>query len=299
MRLKNGNVLLSWPLAKHILTQGMYSSKGVWHGAIDMRCTWDGTTRQPVYAAEEGTVTWVQSWDGKSTAGNQSYGNAVKIKHADYESQTLETRYAHLSEYLVKNGQAVKEGQLIGYTGNTGKSSGAHLHFEVILGGTRRNPLVWLDDDFTLAWDTVYTYGSGEEPVKKEEKETMTYTSDTLKIGPVSGGDRSTLKDLADGLGLGYEDQGDYLIVGPMSAGDRSTVAAKAQSLAVGCQDYFEPEVPQDQPQETVQVDLTQVLTMLKSYHEAQEKLAEELKEVTADMKKLLDKLAAAGKALQ
>ena len=60
MRLQNDIVILNWPLIQHILTQGMYSSSGVWHGAIDMRCTWDGTTIQPVYAAEDGTVNWVQ-----------------------------------------------------------------------------------------------------------------------------------------------------------------------------------------------------------------------------------------------
>ena len=218
MRLANGTVIFLWPLVRHILTQGMYSSKGVWHGAIDMRCTWDGTTRQPVYAAEAGTVNWVQTWDGKSTAGNQSYGNGVKIRHADYNGQTLETRYAHLSSYVVKNGQAVEEGQLIGYTGNTGKSSGAHLHFEVILGGVRRNPLVWLDGDFTTAWNTVYTYGPGEGPVEQKKEETnMTFTSDTLKIGPVSTGDRKTMTEYAGRLGAAVRDEGDYLVAGPMS----------------------------------------------------------------------------------
>lgn len=257
MRLQNDIVILNWPLVKHTITQGMYSSKGVWHGAIDMRCTWEGTTRQPVYAAEDGTVNWVQTWDGKSTAGNQSYGNAVKIRHADYSGQTLETRYAHLSGYVVKKGQTVKEGQLIGYTGNTGKSSGAHLHFEVILGGVRRNPLVWLDGDFSTAWNTVYTYGPGEGPVEQKKEETnMTFTSDTLKIGPVSGGDRQTMADLADKLGLNHTDSGDYIIIGPASVGDRQTVAAKALALALGCEDYMPPDPVPEQP-ETTGADFT------------------------------------------
>lgn len=293
MRLKNDIVIFNWPLIRHILTQGMYSSTGKWHGAIDLRCTWDGTTEQEVYAAEDGTVNWVQDWDGKTITGMQSYGNGVKIRHADYKGESLETRYAHLSRYVVENGQQVKEGQLIGYTGNSGNSSGAHLHFEVILDGIRRNPLVWLDGNFSKAWTTVYTYGPGQGPVKQEQEEpNMNFTSDTLKIGPVSGGDRNTLKELAAGLALGYEDQGDYLIVGPMSAGDRSTMAAKAQSLAVGCQDCFEPEVPQDQPQETAQVDLTQVLDRLES----QDKV---LAEISGGITLILDKLAAAGKVLE
>lgn len=244
MRQANGTVLLRWPLDLRVLTQGMYSSSGVWHGAIDMRCNQNGNTKKPVYAAEDGTVNWVQTWDGKSTAGNQSYGNAVKIRHADYNGQTLETRYAHLSSYVVSNGQKVSEGQLIGYTGNTGKSSGVHLHFEVIFGGVRRNPLVWLDDNFSLAWTTVYTYGKGEGPVKKYEEEIdMDLKSDTFKIGPGGTNDKNAVAEVADNLGIKNFVEGDYIIVGPMSGKDRETVYAKAKSLSLGCIDYVPPEI--------------------------------------------------------
>lgn len=290
MRQANGTVVLLWPLATHILTQGMYSSSGVWHGAIDMRCTWDGTTRQPVYASEDGTVNWVQTWDGKSTAGNQSYGNAVKIRHADYSSQILETRYAHLSGYVVKKGQTVKEGQLIGYTGNTGKSSGAHLHFEVILGGVRRNPLVWLDGDFSTAWNTVYTYGPGEGPVERKKEEThMTYTSDTLKIGPVSTGDRKTVTEYAGRLGAAVRDEGDYLVAGPMSEEVRDAVAAKARELSLGCADY----------QGSVSADLSPVMEKLSELEEGMAQVLTAQKSMAARMEQLLDKLSAAGTALE
>lgn len=290
MRQANGTVVLLWPLATHILTQGMYSSSGVWHGAIDMRCNWDGTTRQPVYASEDGTVNWVQTWDGKSTAGNQSYGNAVKIRHADYSSQTLETRYAHLSGYVVKKGQTVKEGQLIGYTGNTGKSSGAHLHFEVILGGVRRNPLVWLDGDFSTAWNTVYTYGPGEGPVERKKEEThMTYTSDTLKIGPVSTGDRKTVTEYAGRLGAAVRDEGDYLVAGPMSEEVRDAVAAKARELSLGCADY----------QGSVSADLSPVMEKLSELEEGMAQVLTAQKSMAARMEQLLDKLSAAGTALE
>ena len=291
MRQANGTVVLLWPLATHILTQGMYSSSGVWHGAIDMRCTWDGTTRQPVYASEDGTVNWVQTWDGKSTAGNQSYGNAVKIRHADYSSQTLETRYAHLSGYVVKKGQTVKEGQLIGYTGNTGKSSGAHLHFEVILGGVRRNPLVWLDGDFSTAWDTVYTYGAGEGPVQREEKEGTDMSmehlkSDTFKVGPAGTTDRAAVKEVADRLKIDSFAEGDYLIVGPMSGDDRVEIYEKAQSLSLGCVDY----IPQEEP--VASVDLAPVLERM----DTQDKV---LAEISSGITMILEKLSAAGKAMQ
>ena len=97
----------------------------------------------------------------------QSYGNMVRIKHAPYEGKPLQTRYAHLSNYCVKVGQKVKEGELIGYSGVTGNVFGAHLHFEVILNGKRTNPLVWLDSDFTTANGHVFTYRTGEHAVEK------------------------------------------------------------------------------------------------------------------------------------
>ena len=151
MRLSNGEVLFSWPLVAHTITAGWYYSDGKLHRAIDLRAA-VGT---PVYAAEDGTVDWVQAWNGHSTSGDQSYGNLVRIRHADYNGGKLQTLYAHLKESKVKYGQAVKEGELIGYSGNTGNSTGPHLHFEVRLNGARCNPLNWLDDDFSCAYSTV------------------------------------------------------------------------------------------------------------------------------------------------
>ena len=151
MRLSNKEVLFAWPLAAHTITAGWYYSDGKLHRAIDLRAA-VGT---PVCAAEDGTVDWVQTWDGRSTSGDQSYGNLVRIRHADYNGGKLQTLYAHLKESKVKYGQAVKEGELIGYSGNTGNSTGPHLHFEVRLNGTRCNPLNWLDDDFSVARSTV------------------------------------------------------------------------------------------------------------------------------------------------
>ena len=151
MRLSNGELLFTWPLATHTITAGWYYSDGKLHRAIDLRAA-VGT---PVYAAEDGTVDWVQTWDGRSTRGDQSYGNLVRIRHADYNGGKLQTLYAHLKESKVKYSQTVKEGELIGYSGNTGNSTGPHLHFEVRLNGTRCNPLNWLDDDFSVARSTV------------------------------------------------------------------------------------------------------------------------------------------------
>ena len=135
----------------------------------NLRTQIGNTAVRPVYAAEDGTVSATQLWDGHTTdeRSMQSYGNYVDIRHADYKQQSLVTRYAHLFKFIVAKGEKVKEGQLIGYSGATGNVFGAHLHFEVLLGGKRTNPLTWLDDDFTTASSSVYTYGPGEHAVER------------------------------------------------------------------------------------------------------------------------------------
>ena len=64
-------------------------------------------------------------------------GNCVKIKH----NKTYQTVYAHMSKFAsyIKKGVRVKQGQTIGYVGSTGKSTGPHLHYEVIINGKRVN----------------------------------------------------------------------------------------------------------------------------------------------------------------
>lgn len=194
MRTKSGEVVFAWPLALHVLTAGYYYSDGSRHEAIDLRTNQGGSIVKPVYAAEDGTVEETQTWDGHTRTGMQSYGTMIRIRHADYGGVTLQTRYAHLSRLCVAKGQQVKEGQLIGYTGDTGNVNGAHLHFEVILAGTRRNPLVWLDDDFTTANDGVYTYQPGEHAVERPAEEAKDDAGlQTITIGPVSQGDADAI----------------------------------------------------------------------------------------------------------
>ena len=196
MRLSNGEVLFAWPLAEHTITAGWYYSDGKLHRAVDLRAA-VGT---PVYAAEDGTVDWVQAWDGKSTAGDQSYGNLVRIRHASYNGRMLQTLYAHLDSYCVTNGQAVKEGELIGYSGSTGYVTGPHLHFEVRLNGARCNPMNWLDDNFTRARSTVLlgAYASVERPANTGSNK----NGSQFVIGPVSSGDAETIRALCRKLDL-------------------------------------------------------------------------------------------------
>lgn len=210
MRLSNGEVLLRWPLAQHIITQGWFYNDGSMHRAIDMRTQIGNTSTQPVYAAEDGTVDQVQDWDGHTKTGMQSYGNMVRIRHAPYEGKPLQTRYAHLSRYCVKLGQQVKEGELIGYSGTTGNVFGAHLHFEVILNGSRTNPLVWLDGDFTTASSRVFTYRPGEHAVQQPEQaasgaqtaQNGTGKLQVITVGPVSQGDADAVFAVCQSRGL-------------------------------------------------------------------------------------------------
>lgn len=72
------------------------------------------------------------------SAPHYGYGNCIVIKHAD----GLETLYSHQSKNLVKVGQKVKAGDLIGLTGRTGRATTPHLHFEVKWKGRRFNPVI-------------------------------------------------------------------------------------------------------------------------------------------------------------
>jgi murein DD-endopeptidase MepM/ murein hydrolase activator NlpD len=82
----------------------------------------------PVIATADGQVVW---------SGPQgAYGNVIMIDHG----HSLTTLYAHLSELGAKVGESVKRGDLIGKVGNTGRSTGPHLHYEVRVGGVPQDP---------------------------------------------------------------------------------------------------------------------------------------------------------------
>lgn len=86
----------------------------------------------PIYAAASGIVAAAEK--------TPDYGNIVKLDHGS----GVETRYAHTSRILVKPGQRVEKGQIIAEIGNTGRSTGAHLHFEVRLNGMALDPRRYL-----------------------------------------------------------------------------------------------------------------------------------------------------------
>jgi len=86
----------------------------------------------PIRSTADGVVTYV-GWQS-------AYGRLIKIKH-DFG---IETRYAHLSRFRVKKGQRVSRGQHIGDMGNTGRSTGTHLHYEIRIGGKPINPMKYI-----------------------------------------------------------------------------------------------------------------------------------------------------------
>lgn len=100
-----------------------------YHKGVD----WAVATGTPVYASNAGTVR-VAGWVS-------GYGYAVYLKHDDGR----ETRYGHCSKVLVKVGQRVSQGERIALSGNTGRSTGPHLHFEIRINGTAVDPLKYLD----------------------------------------------------------------------------------------------------------------------------------------------------------
>lgn len=91
----------------------------------------------PVYATGDGVV--------KEAKWNSGYGNMVEINHGF----NYVTRYAHLSKMTVRAGQSVKRGDLIGRVGNSGKSTGPHLHYEVRYHGVPQNPVNYYFMDLT------------------------------------------------------------------------------------------------------------------------------------------------------
>ncbi len=109
-------------MRKHPIT-GVYKM----HGGVD----WATRRGTPIYAAGDGTIVTAK-WHG-------GYGRHVRIQHAN----RYETSYSHMSKFGpgIKSGVRVRQGQLIGYVGSTGLSTGPHLHYEVLVNKRRVNPM--------------------------------------------------------------------------------------------------------------------------------------------------------------
>lgn len=106
-----------------------FTGAGAMHSGLDFR----GPIGAPIHAAAKGTVSFVGQKSG--------YGNVVEVSHGN----GLVTRYAHMSRFAAKPGQSVAAGAVIGAIGNTGRSTGPHLHFEVRHHDRALNPRLFLE----------------------------------------------------------------------------------------------------------------------------------------------------------
>ena len=133
----------AWPTPGFVsLSSEWFEDREVYnHGGIDIAGA--GIMGTPVVAAADGTVIATNSscthnWGKSYSCGcGGGYGNYVMISHAGGKM----TVYGHLTSLTVSSGQSVSRGQIIGYVGSTGNSTGPHLHYECRLNGVRYNPM--------------------------------------------------------------------------------------------------------------------------------------------------------------
>ena len=122
------------PLAGEHMTSGFGMR---WHPVVGGRRQHKGVdlaapTGTPIHASADGTVAMAERYSG--------YGLYVQIEHGG----SLETRYGHMSRIAVAEGQYVHKGDVIGYVGSTGRSTGPHLHYEVRVDGAAVNPIPYM-----------------------------------------------------------------------------------------------------------------------------------------------------------
>ena len=128
------SVPLSAPIKKYYITSGYgvridpYTKRKAFHKGIDLGAPWGSDIK----STAAGEVSFVGRYG--------SYGKSVFVKHGN----GIETRYAHLSKIFVKEGQRLELGHVIGKIGNTGRSTGKHLHYEIKVRNKARNPRPFL-----------------------------------------------------------------------------------------------------------------------------------------------------------
>lgn len=137
---------INWPIADYRYG-GVFFGKNIVHTGVDIPAP-EGT---PIMAAGAGTIVWADWGLFAETPGNQSdpYGLAVAIRHDfGYNDQQLYTIYAHMSVINVIRGQYVETGDVIGFVGTTGATTGPHVHFEVRMPNNSffytYNPELWI-----------------------------------------------------------------------------------------------------------------------------------------------------------
>ena len=124
-----------WPLTSGWLASNYGSRKDPITGEVDFHAGLDISADRgtAVFATADGTV--------ESAAYNGDYGNCIEVGHG----YGIVTRFGHLSKDAVRAGQEIKLGDVIGYVGATGRTTGSHLHYEILFNGQPINPLKFLD----------------------------------------------------------------------------------------------------------------------------------------------------------
>ncbi len=117
-----------WLSSKYGYRSDPFTGKRTWHNGVDLA----GREGSDIISVAAGVVTWAGERYG--------YGNLVEIDHGD----GLVTRYGHCKEVGVKVGQVVQKGQVIARMGSTGRSTGPHVHFEVLQNGHSKDPLKYI-----------------------------------------------------------------------------------------------------------------------------------------------------------
>lgn len=117
-----------WLSSKYGYRSDPFTGKRTWHGGVDLA----GKDGSDIIAVASGVVTWAGERYG--------YGNLVEVDHGD----GLVTRYAHAKTVKVKIGDVVQKGQVVALMGSTGRSTGPHVHFEVIRNGKTEDPVKYI-----------------------------------------------------------------------------------------------------------------------------------------------------------
>jgi murein DD-endopeptidase MepM/ murein hydrolase activator NlpD len=172
---------INWPLANY--RYGGIFFEDVVHTGVDI----PGPTGTPVLAAGSGKVIWSGFGLLNFSPGNldDPYGLAIAIKHDfGYKDQSIYTLYAHLSESFVIEDQVVEAGEVIGLTGQTGVTTGPHLHFEVRIGQNSyfatRNPELWIAPP--QGWGLLAGRVMDEKGNLLERKEVTVTSIDTYQV---------------------------------------------------------------------------------------------------------------------
>lgn len=144
-----------WPVNGTVMS-GFGMRDGNRHDGVDIK----GATGTPIHAASDGEVVYNGNLRG--------YGNLIILRHSD----RYYTTYAHNQKNLAAVGKHVKSGDVIALLGATGRATGPHLHFEVRLGATARNPLFFMPTENNAESDNV-AVARGKTKIKKFDRDAM------------------------------------------------------------------------------------------------------------------------------